>query len=183
MATFRVSHSGCNDDLEVISSDVTLLSAPNSTEGSYRFCCPECKEIVIKPADQRLMSLLLDYDVKRETITIEPSSELAEEVRRETSPPTDDDILDFHEALRDTTDVIGLFEGIDPEELMDAYREHVDTIEIDEHLFALKDLFEAHGLNGEDLFNEIRNRYTEGLGLPPEDDIRNDGPAGDINQA
>jgi hypothetical protein len=171
-------------NLEVTSADITVVIKPDYKEdfyqGFYRFCCPECRSIVVKEVDDpRIIELLIASNANYEFI--DPSPELDEEVRKETSQPTEDEIIDYVRAVRRSPSVVGLIMGKDPEELLGLYREHRDTLELDDHLNALRDLFETYEIEGEDLFAEIKTRYLEGLELPPEGDNRFDGPAGDIN--
>lgn len=64
--------------------------------GSYRFRCPTCFGIVIKDADDRIVSLLEQSGVARENWTL--PREMWEE---HSNGPTItlDDVLDFHEEL------------------------------------------------------------------------------------
>jgi predicted RNA-binding Zn-ribbon protein involved in translation (DUF1610 family) len=73
-------------------------------EGSYRFACPECQNTIEKPADRKVVALLLSAGVE-----IEDEQELEEEFARPEpieqhagGPPfCPDDLLAFHFLLKD----------------------------------------------------------------------------------
>lgn len=76
-------------------ASVVLLSVDEASgEGSYSFVCPDCLEVVEKPADQKIVTLLLSagVEVHRSTARVEPSSRTLPG-----GPPlTTDDLIDFH---------------------------------------------------------------------------------------
>lgn len=75
-------------------ADVILLTVePRSGEGTYSFVCPSCEDLVEKPADRKIVSLLksVGVDVAERSV---PSEEL--EPRPEGPPFTVDDVIDFH---------------------------------------------------------------------------------------
>lgn len=78
-------------------ASVVLLTVDEASgEGSYSFVCPDCLEVVEKPADQKIVTLLLSagVEVHRTTASIEP---LTEPRRVPGGPPlTTDDLIDFH---------------------------------------------------------------------------------------
>ncbi len=76
---------------------ISLALEPNADEGVYSFVCPVCEDVVEKPADRKIVSLLRSVGVE---IT-EREDEEAEEVlpyeeRPEGPPITIDDVIDFH---------------------------------------------------------------------------------------
>jgi uncharacterized protein YlaI len=90
MTRIRVRCPICGD--VALAFDVTLQIGPDST---YSFTCPECDERITKPADGRIVELLLAVGV------IPASSSVpAEAFEEHTGPPiTADDVLTFHELL------------------------------------------------------------------------------------
>lgn len=75
-------------------ADVILLTVePSSGEGTYSFVCPSCEDLVEKPADQKIVSLLRSVGVD----VAEGAAPSAELESRPAGPPfTLDDVIDFH---------------------------------------------------------------------------------------
>ena len=75
-------------------ADVILLTVESgSGEGMYSFVCPVCEDLVEKPADRKIVSLLRSVGV--ETSERQPS--IAEAEARPEGPDfTLDDVIDFH---------------------------------------------------------------------------------------
>jgi hypothetical protein len=67
---------------------VTLIIDSPSRSGSYAFTCPNCGQRRVKPADERVIELLLIAGVEPQSATtpVDP-------------PFTPDDLLAFHELL------------------------------------------------------------------------------------
>ena len=77
-------------------ADVIMLTVePASGEGTYSFVCPVCEDLVEKPADRKIVSLLKSVGVE-----ISEREEAASSERPETRPDgppfTLDDVIDFH---------------------------------------------------------------------------------------
>lgn len=96
MATIRASCPGCGD-VELTSKDVRVMVCTTNDEGSYTFRCPSCLLAVSKPAEPRIVDLLVSAGVG--LTTWELPLELAES--HVGAPFTYDDLLDFHFALQD----------------------------------------------------------------------------------
>ncbi len=77
-------------------ADVILLTVQgDSGEGTYSFVCPSCDDLVEKPADRKIVTLL-----KSVGVDVAERSESADLERRPDGPPfTLDDLIDFHELL------------------------------------------------------------------------------------
>jgi hypothetical protein len=79
-----------------------LLSLQDHLVGSYRFSCPECLVIVEKPADRKVMALLLSVGVG---LSDDPDADGPGELEGPTHPPgppfTVEDILEFRALLQD----------------------------------------------------------------------------------
>ena len=95
MATIRASCPSCGD-VELTSRDVKVLVCTTTDEGSYTFKCPSCLLAVSKPAESRIVDLLVSAGVGLTTWTM--PAELDE--RHEGAPIGYDDLLDFHFALQ-----------------------------------------------------------------------------------
>jgi hypothetical protein len=89
--------------------DAVLLSVREDfADGSYRFLCPGCLATVEKPADQKIISLLLSVGVDVEGMggELEFEDEAPEvEAQPGSRPPGDpftiDDLITFHFLLQD----------------------------------------------------------------------------------
>ncbi len=58
MATVRASCSGCGD-VELTTREVQVQVCSATEEGTYSFMCPSCRLIVNKPAEPRVIELLV----------------------------------------------------------------------------------------------------------------------------
>lgn len=94
MATIRASCSDCGD-VELTSADVTVRVCSANSAGSYSFTCPGCSRIVAKPAEPRVVELLVTSGVR--LVTWHLPEELNE--THEGEPINHDDALDFHALL------------------------------------------------------------------------------------
>lgn len=109
MTRIRASCPICGE-VDLRPDDVTLrvVRADNGLVGDgscYRFCCPDCDELVTKPADERIAQLLSTGGVPIETV--EPSGPEAFRAFVDPRPMhpefppagpafTYDDVLDLH---------------------------------------------------------------------------------------
>jgi protein tyrosine phosphatase (PTP) superfamily phosphohydrolase (DUF442 family) len=74
MTTIRTSCSLCGD-VELVPSDLSLeLVAANGT-GSYLFVCPHCEEEQRRPANHRVVSILLATGVAYQVVDDDPITE------------------------------------------------------------------------------------------------------------
>ena len=85
--------------------EAILLSVRDRAgEGSYRFSCPECLDTIEKPADRKIIALLLSAGVELAGPEADRHQEADadSEERRPTGPPlTVDDLINFHFLLQD----------------------------------------------------------------------------------
>lgn len=95
MATIRASCPTCGD-VELTSRDVTVQVCSSTRQGSYAFQCPACEMAVSKPAEQRIVDLLVSSGVR--LMVWELPAEMDE--RKEGPPISYDDLLEFHYALQ-----------------------------------------------------------------------------------
>jgi hypothetical protein len=90
-----------------MSPEAIMLSIRDRAgEGSYRFSCPECMNTIEKPADRKVVALLIsagvelaDSDGEEDAPTLEAVE--APETRPAGPPFTVDDLITFHFLLRD----------------------------------------------------------------------------------
>jgi predicted RNA-binding Zn-ribbon protein involved in translation (DUF1610 family) len=95
VATIRASCPSCGD-VELTSTDVTVLVCSTNNEGAYAFQCPECRVAVTKPAEPRVVDLLVSTGVKLSVWQL--PAELEEP---KSGPPINyDDLLAFHFLLQ-----------------------------------------------------------------------------------
>lgn len=94
VALVRASCPSCGD-VELPGSDLHARVCDTTGEGSYSFGCPGCSSVVVKPADRRLLDLLVASGIALTTWSL--PGELAEEHLGD--PITYDDILEFHDLL------------------------------------------------------------------------------------
>ena len=94
VALVRASCPSCGD-VELPGTALQARVCETTGEGSYSFGCPECGTVVIKPADQRLLDLLVASGIGLTSWSL--PSELAE--AHQGDPISYDDILAFHDLL------------------------------------------------------------------------------------
>jgi hypothetical protein len=91
VATVRASCPTCGD-VELTTREVQVQVCSATDEGTYSFLCPACRLIVNKPAEQRVVELLMSAGVK--VVNWSLPSELCE---LKSGPPISyDDLLAFH---------------------------------------------------------------------------------------
>jgi hypothetical protein len=92
-----------------MSPEAILLSIRDQRgEGSYRFACPECMNTIEKPADRKVVALLLSAGVEladagTDDLDTEPQWESFEPLEVHQGGPqfTVDDLITFHFLLKD----------------------------------------------------------------------------------
>ena len=66
MTTIRTTCKRCGD-VELTTGDIALELSENDSTGNYRFSCPTCATVQRKPANHRVVSILLatgvDYEI------------------------------------------------------------------------------------------------------------------------
>jgi hypothetical protein len=96
VTTIRASCPTCGD-VELTIRDVTVRVCSADDRGTYAFRCPACALVVNKPAERRIIDLLVTAGVSYESWDL--PLELFE--RRGGEPISYDDLLDFHAQLQD----------------------------------------------------------------------------------
>jgi hypothetical protein len=75
MTTIRTTCQACGD-VELSTSDIALELTGAGNAGSYRFACPQCLSIQVRPATRRVVSILLATGVSYEiTLAAAPITE------------------------------------------------------------------------------------------------------------
>jgi hypothetical protein len=87
MTTIRTSCSLCGD-VELVPGDLSLELLASSGTGTYLFCCPHCDEHQRRPANHRVVSILLATGVAYHVVDEGPDG-----------PITEDEIARFGAAL------------------------------------------------------------------------------------
>lgn len=91
----RASCPTCGD-VELTTRDVRVLLCSTTYESSYAFQCPSCRVAVAKPAEQRVVDVLLASG-----ITLSVWHLPAELDETHAGPPISyDDLLEFHHLLQ-----------------------------------------------------------------------------------
>lgn len=95
VATIRASCPTCGD-VELTTGDVRVLLCSTTNEGSYAFRCPGCRVAVSKPAEPRVVDVLVSSGVRLSVWHL--PAELDE--LKSGEPINYDDLLAFHEELQ-----------------------------------------------------------------------------------
>ena len=94
MTTIKATCPGCGE-VDLTADDILLRIGGGSFPNSYGFSCPDCSEYIEKPADERIVRLLLSGGVMPVLVHVP-----AEALEPRSGPPIGyDDILAFHEIL------------------------------------------------------------------------------------
>lgn len=94
-----VIRASCGDcgDVELTTADLVVRVCLHDDTGTYVFRCPACQMSVVKPAERRIVDLLVASGVQLQAWEL--PSELREP--RPSVPLTHDDLIDFHRLLQD----------------------------------------------------------------------------------
>ena len=96
MATrIRASCHECGD-VELTVGDVEVRVCTSDNSGTYQFSCPTCSQAVVKPAEARVIDLLVASGVRMSTWDL--PAEIFEP-RLGGRPFSHDDLIDFHHLL------------------------------------------------------------------------------------
>ena len=94
MTTIKATCPSCGE-VSLAAEDILLRIGSANASSTYGFSCPDCNGFVEKPADERVVRLLLSGGVMP-TLVHMP----AEALEAKLGPPLNyDDILSFHELL------------------------------------------------------------------------------------
>ena len=94
MTTIKANCPKCGE-IDLTADDILLRIGSVKTSNTYGFSCPDCNEFVEKPADERIVRLLLSGGVMPMLVYVP-----AEALEPKEGPPINhDDLLAFHELL------------------------------------------------------------------------------------
>ncbi len=94
MTTIKATCPKCGE-VDLTADDILLRIGSVKTTNTYGFSCPACRGFVEKPADERIVRLLLSGGVMPQVTQIP-----AEAMEAKEGPPLSyDDLLSFHELL------------------------------------------------------------------------------------
>lgn len=74
MTTIKTTCSRCGD-VELVPGDLVLELDPVEDAGVYRFTCPTCAAVERRPANPRVVSVLLATGVAYEVVRTDPITE------------------------------------------------------------------------------------------------------------
>jgi rRNA maturation protein Nop10 len=106
MTVIRAKCARCGE-VDLVPDDVTLTVTRGGDGGSYAFECPECGDLVRKPADRRTVAILMSAGIEpREAADVAPplaDRDAIEPLGEAAYAPslTLDDLIDFHFLLLD----------------------------------------------------------------------------------
>jgi predicted RNA-binding Zn-ribbon protein involved in translation (DUF1610 family) len=95
VATIKASCPTCGD-VELTTREVQVLLCATNNQGSYAFRCPDCRLAVSKPAEARVVDVLVASGVRLSVWQL--PAELEES--HEGEPISYDDLLAFHFELQ-----------------------------------------------------------------------------------
>jgi hypothetical protein len=95
MTTIKATCPGCGE-VDLTAEDILLRIGAARAVNTYGFNCPDCADFIEKPADERIVRLLLSGGVIPVPVHVP-----AEVLEPHEGPAIDyDDVLDFHEQLQ-----------------------------------------------------------------------------------
>ena len=106
MATIKATCPLCGE-VDLTAGDVALRIGAGYPRNTYCFSCPECGDFVEKAADDRVVRLLLSGGVMPTLVNVP-----AEALEIHEGPPINhDDLLTFHEMMKNNEALFELIEG------------------------------------------------------------------------
>lgn len=114
MTTIRTTCPRCGE-VDMTPESILLSIRDSAGEGSYRFSCPTCMNTIEKPADRKVVALLLSAGVELDDeAALEAELEQSPiETHRPGPPFTVDDLITFHYLLQDDRELFRALEGAD----------------------------------------------------------------------
>lgn len=95
MTTIKATCPDCAE-VDLSADDILLRVGVVGVNNTYAFSCPSCRRFVEKPADDRIVRLLLSGGVVPMLVHVP-----AEVLEHRPGPPiSHDDLLEFHELLK-----------------------------------------------------------------------------------
>jgi hypothetical protein len=108
----RASCPDCGD-VELVTRDVKVLLCTSTSQSTYAFQCPGCRLAVVKPAEPRVVDVLVSAGVPLTVWNMPP--ELAERPGDEVPPVEYDDLLEFHFQLKSLTSLADALKQPEPD--------------------------------------------------------------------
>lgn len=94
MTTIKATCQECGE-IDLTADEILLRIGSATESNTYAFTCPVCGDFVEKPADERIVRLLLSGGVLPQLVHVP-----AEALEPKGGPPISyDDVLSFHELL------------------------------------------------------------------------------------
>ncbi len=93
MTTIRATCPQCGE-VEMGASSINLCVRDEDGEGSYSFTCPSCGDAIEKPADKKVVMLLLSAGV--DVTRVDEAAPVVADPHPDGPPLTADDLIDFH---------------------------------------------------------------------------------------
>jgi predicted RNA-binding Zn-ribbon protein involved in translation (DUF1610 family) len=115
MTTIRTTCPRCGE-VDMTPEAILLSVRDSAGEGSYRFSCPTCMNTIEKPADRKVVALLLSAGVELDGEDIHPSDDAAREIiesHRPGPPLCVDDLISFHFLLQDDREMFRALQQAD----------------------------------------------------------------------
>lgn len=107
MTTIRATCATCGD-VELTTTDVSVMISQESGDGTYSFRCPLCDSVVVKDCPSHTIDLLVSAGVHY-SMVVRPD----EPTPDPTAPTfTHDDLLEFHSFLANDAQVAGALEAL-----------------------------------------------------------------------
>ncbi len=108
MPSIRATCTSCGD-VDLGADDVRVRVCDDDNQGSYSFRCPACRMVEVKPAESRVVDLLVAAGVELSHWRL--PAELREP-RGHGGPLTHDELLECHDLLADEVRFAAAVEGL-----------------------------------------------------------------------
>ena len=96
MTTIKATCPECGE-IDLTADDIVLRIGAQTGGNTYGFSCPDCGDFIQKPADERVVRLLLSGGVMPTLVHVP-----AEALEPRSGPPINhDDLIAFHDLLED----------------------------------------------------------------------------------
>jgi hypothetical protein len=114
MTTIRTTCPRCGE-VDMSPESIMLSIRDSAGEGSYRFFCPTCMNTIEKPADRKVVALLLSAGVELddEGSLDEDQGHRVIEPHRPGPPLSVDDLITFHFLLQDDRELFRALQQAD----------------------------------------------------------------------
>ena len=107
MTTIRATCATCGD-VELTTTDVSVMISQETGDGTYSFRCPLCDCVVVKDCPGHTIDLLVSAGVHYSMVA-EPNEPVPDPTA---APFCHDDLLEFHSFLANDVEVAGALEAL-----------------------------------------------------------------------